>query len=753
MKLTLGLALALGLAGLQFLAILAVVSSSYVTSERALLEHARSLLGDVAKNTATHSRGFLEPAEGAVELATRLAQNDIVASDNNALLEKLLFQQLSTTPQFAGIFYGNEGGNFVYVKRSDGPGPFRSKIIDYRSGERSTELIWRGKKFGILEAKLDPEDKYDPRQRPWYKRAASELESVWTDPYIFFTSQKPGITVAAPVFLEDGTLRGVIGVDIEIDEISNFLSELRVGENGKALILNQNGDVIAHPDPSMIKIRDEDGSFRFTNIGEIPDPIAQTAFGHFSKLDVIDVKSESRRAFEYDGARYVSHITSMSEIGLPWTIGVFAPEDDFTGKIKENRWQNFVIAACVAALTGLVGLMLARRIHHPVKVLANRATQISQGVYDQSEPFPRTFRELEQANETLTEEVSRRRNTEDLYGRTFDLASRGMAQISPESGAFTRVNERFSEIVGYEKSALLGMTLQDIVHPDDADDMSILAEALSGNVEYLENKRLSRADGESIWVQFNAVLIQRQADADISKLNHELSQLSRLNSMGQMAAGLAHELNQPLTALTQNTDAALLTAQTLNIQDKELITTLKDLDDQAHRAGDIIRAMRAFVRQDDSEKELFDLTLLIKQTIGLMKSEAIENGVRIIKRLEPIGPVYGNHVQIAQVLVNLLRNSIEAIASTKDNQRLITVEAAENNNIVTVKVSDTGPGVDPGIELFGQFETTKPEGMGLGLPISRAIVEAHGGNMWYAQDEGTNGAFYFSVPLTTGSEV
>jgi len=346
-----------------------------------------------------------------------------------------------------------------------------------------------------------------------------------------------------------------------------------------------------------------------------------------------------------------------------------------------------------------------------------------------------------------------------------------MAQISPETGAFTRVNPRFSEIVGHSQEALLGMTLQDIIHPDDANEMSILAEALSGNVEYLEDKRFVREDGESVWVQFNAVMIhdedqplhavvtiddisqKRQADADIRKLNHDLSQQSRLNSMGQMAAGLAHELNQPLTALTQNTDAALLTAQSLDIQDPELMTTLQDLDQQAHRAGDIIRAMRAFVRQDETEKAFFDLNLLIKQTVGLMKSEAMEQGVRIVQRLEPVSQIHGNHVQIAQVLVNLLRNSIEAIASTKDNQRLITVEASENNNIVRVKVSDTGPGVDPSIELFGQFETTKPEGMGLGLPISRAIIEAHGGKMWYTRDKGSDGAFFFSVPLKNEGEI
>lgn len=278
MRKSLGALLAICLAGLQFLAVLAVVSSSYVTSEQALIRHARDLLRDVGHNTIEHSKGFLRPAEGAAELAARLAQNRVIASDNPRLLEQLLFQQLQIAPHFAGVYFGSEDGDFVMVMRmAEGPAPFRTKVITRTAEGREVRLIWRDNEFHVVHEETDPQDSYDPRSRPWYQEARARLTTIWTDPYIFFTSHQPGITLAAPVRSETGGLRGVVGVDIEISAISRFLAQLNIGETGRALIINSNGDVIAHPDPELIKTSRADGSLSFVNIAEFDDLIARAA--------------------------------------------------------------------------------------------------------------------------------------------------------------------------------------------------------------------------------------------------------------------------------------------------------------------------------------------------------------------------------------------------------------------------------------------------------------------------------------------
>ncbi|MGZ2257918.1 cache domain-containing protein [Roseobacter sp. A03A-229] len=772
MKLSLGMILALCLAGLQFLAVTVVVFSSFLTSEKVLLEHARRLLSDVGTNTIEHSKGFLTPAKGAAELATRLAENEVIASDNFQQLEKLLFQQLQISPQFAGLFYGDEAGNFVYVMRSNGPGPFRTKIIRQNDEGRHTDLIWRDNRYGAVEYRQDPEDTFDPRSRLWYQSARDKLASIWTDPYIFFTSQTPGITAASPVFDDEGVLQGVVGVDIGIESISEFLSRLNIGDSGKALILNRNGDVIAHPNQDLISTANADGTFRFVNINEIGDPVAQAAFRNLSGDDDISVDREIYSRFDHGGSTYVSTLMPVISEALPWTIAVYAPEADFTGEITANRTQNVWIAASIALFTAVFGLALANFIHKPVRAFAVRSSLVSQGEISASEPLPKTYRELERANETLVQAIAERKQSEAEFGRTFDLASRGMAQVEEGTGRLMRVNSKFAEMLGYEASDILGRTVHDISHPDDEVASFFFEAGAHNRSEYLHEKRLLRKDGSTIWVSENVIVIRddagnsrhavmtvdditerKAAESKIQRLNRDLSHSSRVNVMGQMATSLAHELNQPLLAITQNMDSALFQLKQNACDPEELKTILEETDRHAHRAGDIIKALRGFVKKDGVEKAPFDFKELMEQTLHLVRSEAKDNGISIRTQAYGLEPVYGSRVQIAQVLLNLLRNAIEAISDSDVNQRFVWIEADTVEGGLSVRITDTGPGFDPTANLFEQFETTKEDGMGLGLSICRSIIDSHGGKLWCQRDGQGRSQFCFTVPALVPTTV
>lgn len=760
---SLGALLAIGMAGLQFLAVLAVVISSYVTSERALLQHARDLLRDIGYNSIEHSKGFLSPAEGAAELAARLAQNSVIASDDPQLLEQLLFQQLQIAPQFAGIYYGSEDGDFVMVMRdAEGRGPFRTKVITHdRDGGKAARHIWRDANFTELGREVLLDDPYDPRTRSWYKSAKSRRETIWTDPYVFFTSQQPGITLAAPVLEADG-IRGAVGVDIEISAISGFLANLHIGDSGKALIIHQNGDVIAHPSQELLKAVGDDGQLELVNIRDFADPLARTTLGPFLAGDASGIGAEVAADFTYEGEKYVSKIMPVISDRLPWTIAIYVPESDFTGPIKANRMVNLWIAGVVALVTAGIGLFLANYIHKPVRAFAIRSALVAQGELDPTDPLPKTYRELEKANDALVREIGARRQAEQQYGQTFDLAPRAMAQVDVSSGHFTRINERFTELTGYSAEDLSQMTVESLLANPERIDLR--GEELNLNQEMLWRHK----GGEALPVWFNSIVIHDAAGRalhavvtlddlaaskeqlqQINRLNRDLAQFARGQILGEMASGLAHELNQPLASIAQNADSAQLLLNQDPNPNRELGQILHEIEDQSLRAGDIIRALRGFIRKDEDNRAPFDLGELVAQSIHLVQPEAREGDVQILTDLAPDLPlVTGNRTQIAQVLVNLERNAIEAMAAGSNRKRILHITAQHEAGQLRVSLRDTGPGIAPDRVLFTQFETTKPNGMGLGLSLCRSIIEGHGGQLWQEGVYGEGAQFTFTLPLS-----
>ena len=669
---SLGAILALALAGLQLLAIAVVVFSSYFTSERTLLEHARTQMVDVGTNVIQHAKWFMSPARSAAELSTALASNQIVRREERQHLEGLLFQQLRSAPQFAGAYYGDEEGNFVYVKR-DGTQRFVTKIIDAAAGQdERTQFIQRREDFIALGQRFDPDDRYDPRKRPWYQKAKVDRGSIWTDPYIFFTSQSPGITAATPVIGFDDQVQGVVGVDIEIAELSSFLSQLRVGQNGAAFILNRNGDVIAHPNPALLTTQTQDGGLSFPSIAMIDDPIARAAFGDRLTGGGIAIDGLIQANFEHLGEQFVSLIMPFGLDDIPWTIVLYAPENDFIGTIKANRFQNTLIAVGVAAMTALLGLALA-----------------------------------------------------ELVGRAF----------------------------------------QSLLSADDKDTLTEFVERIAEHTAFGFEAKAIKKDGDPVWISFNGIFFQastqgetyivatidditqtRASEEKIETLNREIAHFSRQEMMGELATGLAHELNQPLTAITQNVDAAQYFLGNAPEKVSDVQGLLGEIDQQAHQAADIIRALRSLVRKDENIPDTFDIRELMLQSRRLVRSEARQHGIDIVVKRGSEIVVRAVRVQIAQVVVNLLRNAIEALAESDTNTRKISISASQTDTCVRICVEDAGPGVADSLQLFTAFETTKRDGMGLGLSISKTLIEANGGEIWH--EPGTTGArFIFTLPL------
>ncbi len=244
---------------------------------------------------------------------------------------------------------------------------------------------------------------------------------------------------------------------------------------------------------------------------------------------------------------------------------------------------------------------------------------------------------------------------------------------------------------------------------------------------------------------------RQEAEDRLQELQAELVHISRVSAMGEMASSLAHELNQPLSAVANYMNGARRLLEQAGGGDKRVIDAIAKAGEQALRAGDIIRRLRDFLSRGEGERTIEPLSKLVQEACALALVGARDQAVRVQYRLAAM-PMMAlvDRVQIQQVILNFVRNAMDAMEGQPRRELIVATERAEND-MALVSVIDTGPGLDPNVadRLFQPFVTSKPHGMGVGLSISRTIVEAHGGRIWTEPNPGGGAIFHFTVPLAT----
>jgi two-component system sensor kinase FixL len=255
-----------------------------------------------------------------------------------------------------------------------------------------------------------------------------------------------------------------------------------------------------------------------------------------------------------------------------------------------------------------------------------------------------------------------------------------------------------------------------------------------------------------IFTGFVHDITQRQkAELRLQDLQSELAHVGRVSEMGSLASSLAHELNQPLTAIANYCEAArdLLPA---NGNDESLALVREALDEAAKetiRAGQIVQRLREFVRPGEADRRVESLARLVTEANALALVGTREHGIEVQVQLDPrADDVFVDRIQIQQVLTNLIRNAIDAMLDSPIRSLVIRSEASPDD-LVTLTIEDTGSGIDPEIapQLFQPFVSSKQNGMGVGLSICRTIVEAQGGRIWFEARPGGGTAFHFTLPL------
>jgi two-component system sensor kinase FixL len=339
-------------------------------------------------------------------------------------------------------------------------------------------------------------------------------------------------------------------------------------------------------------------------------------------------------------------------------------------------------------------------------------------------------------------------------------------------GLITMANPQTAKMFGYEGDELVGKPV-DLLAPDLRSDRNVsgctTAFGWPETHSATPSRELSarRKDGTEFRVEIGlhacrfdesvtlGFIIDRTDRNELYRARQDLMHLTRVSTMGQLASSLAHELNQPLTAILSNVQAAqrFLNADPIDLD--EVREILEDIVKDDYRASEVIRRIRVLVKKGDLDVAPLDLAGMIRDVIHLVHSDAIVRGTRVTLELESgLPPVYGDKVQLQQVILNLLLNAFDAMKDVPPVDRTVLVTLrSEDHNTVCIAVHDKGHGLtaDKLDKIFKPFVTSKPHGLGLGLSISRTIIDTHRGRLWAENNTDRGATFYVTLPAVNAT--
>jgi PAS domain S-box-containing protein len=344
-------------------------------------------------------------------------------------------------------------------------------------------------------------------------------------------------------------------------------------------------------------------------------------------------------------------------------------------------------------------------------------------------------------------------------------------------GSVDFANRRWLEYTGLSLGDARGWGWASAVHPEDAARLQEWRQDLTTGQPVESEFRLRRADGEYRWVLTRAMSLRNElgniikwygTSTDIEQLKRaeenarqthaQLAHVTRLTTLGELAASIAHEVNQPLTAITNNANACLQLVPSGAPELDEAREALTDIVNDADRASAVLARIRALAKKAPLEKTRLDLRDVVSPVLVLAKHEAATRRVSMRADVpEDLPFVSGDRVQLQQVLLNLVVNGMDAMNSVEEEKRILLISGSrdiyDGEPAATIRVQDFGLGLkaEEMDLVFDAFYTTKPQGMGIGLAISRSIIEEHGGRLWAEPNQGPGATFLFSLPAAGGS--
>jgi PAS domain S-box-containing protein len=414
--------------------------------------------------------------------------------------------------------------------------------------------------------------------------------------------------------------------------------------------------------------------------------------------------------------------------------------------------------------------------------------------HKQGEEAKLQMKAIAAANQDLQREIARRKKVEKALRQSeealFESAEHLLlATEAAEFGAFQNDFTRGEAFHTHEFLALYGLPpnakleldsdmVPKALHPDDRAGylaaMRAAADSHHGSAVFDMEYRILQPDGKVRWLRSRGrtifigqdpdrrplrangiiqdITLRKQSEQEIARQRQELAHLSRVITLGELAASLAHELNQPLAAILSNAQAAQHFIAHDQADIKEVREILTDIVTEDKRAGEVIRRMRMLLKKGEVQEQPLGANEVVQEVLSIVRNDLVNQGITAQTELTRELPDFrGDRVQIEQVLLNLVMNACEAMAgAARDDRRLMICTGLTEENFVHISVSDCGTGIPPEIlgQVFEPFYTTKPHGLGFGLTVSRTIVAAHGGRLWASNNPEQGSTFHLTLPAS-----
>lgn len=795
---------------------------SWRNGQRAVNDVASQLRNEVSKRVQLHLKDYLEKPSLITQINNRSARLGLLSLENKQFSEYLLWEQLQLFNSVYAIYFGSESGEFVYVKR-EADGSSVAKRVEFPPKRYSYRLDEQGNRSEFLEV-----DEYDPRQRPWYLNTLLTERANWSKIYTF-TGGELGITASNLFYDSQGNFRGVMGVDIILSLISDYLENIKISQNSQVFIVERSGLLVAtSTGEEPFTMRENDKQAQRLAALKSPNKLTVETTQHLLKRyeHLSRIQQPEQLDFQLNGERqFVQVVPYRDQLGLDWLIVVVVPEADFMSKIHANTRTTILLCIIAFGAAIAIGILTAQWVTKPILRLNQAAKAISQGKWNykvassrcdevrelaesfncMAEQLQESFTVLEAKNAAMQQLNNRLIQSEARLYQFLDSLPVGVLVYDGVQDKLTFINQtakalfrkeiipdtsldKFAQayqlyLAGTDQlyppkalpliRALKGKSLKteniEIRHPDRVIPCEVLAKPIydcHGNIIY------AIVVFEDITQRKQAETERQNFTAQLKLKNEELERLDKLKD--EFLANTSHELRTPLNGMIGIAESMLEGATgTLSEQQRKNLIMIAH---SGHRLSTLVNDILDFSKlrhntiqlqvKPTGLREITEIVLTLSQSLTRTKKLELINTIS-----RDLPAVKADENRLQQIFHNLIGNAIKFTDSgyVKVSAQVINWDKDRNGTAknhhkkrfsteIAVTVSDTGIGIakDKIDRIFESFEQADGStarqygGTGLGLAVTKQLVELHGGKIWVESTVNVGSNFTFTLPIAEG---